>query len=136
MKKTSQTKKSKSNSIRKPLFTHHSPKEGDALAVIRDASNGKEYYLSMIDSFVIEKIEYVVMYNYEPDDGNHPDPELVIMRTEYAKNGDQYFYSIKNESELEAAFTVFMRRYAANVKDKKPKNVPGMRPPKISEDRL
>ena len=121
MKKTSQTKKSKSKSIRKPHFTHHSPKEGDALAVIRDASNGKEYYLSMIDSFVIEKIEYAVMYNYEPDDGNHADPELVIMRTEYAKNGDQYFYSIKNESELEAAFTVFMRRYAANVKEKKKK---------------
>ncbi|MBP5416115.1 MAG: DUF1292 domain-containing protein [Clostridiales bacterium] len=122
MKKTSQTKKNKSKSIRKPIFTHHSPKEGDALAVIRDASNGKEYYLSMIDTFMIEKIEYAVMYNYEPDDGNHADPELVIMRTEYAKNGDQYFYSIKNESELEAAFTVFMRRYAANVKQTKKKN--------------
>ena len=114
MKKTSQTKKSKSKSIRRPQFTHHSPKEGDALAVIRDASNGKEYYLSIIDTFTIEKIEYVVMYNYEPDDGNHADPELVIMRTEFAKNGDQYFYSIKNESELEAAFTVFMRRYATD----------------------
>ena len=122
MKKTSQTKKSKSKSIRQPIFTHHSPKEGDALAVIRDASHGKEYYLSMIDTFMIEKIEYAVMYNYEPDDGNHADPELVIMRTEYAKNGDQYFYSIKNESELEAAFTVFMRRYAANVKQTKKKS--------------
>ena len=125
MKKTSQTKKNKFGSVRKPVFTHHSPKEGDALAVIRDASNGKEYYLSMIDTFMIEKIEYVVMYNYEPDDGNHADPELVIMRTEYARNGDQYFYSIKNESELEAAFTVFMRRYAANVKERKKKRVPG-----------
>ena len=122
MKKTSQTKKNKSKSIGNSLFTHHSPKEGDALAVIRDASNGKEYYLSMIDTFMIEKIEYAVMYNYEPDDGNHADPELVIMRTEYAKNGDQYFYSIKNESELEAAFTVFMRRYAANVKQTKKKS--------------
>ncbi|MEE3351265.1 MAG: DUF1292 domain-containing protein [Saccharofermentanaceae bacterium] len=122
MKKTSQTKKNKSKSIRKPIFTHHSPKEGDALAVIRDASNGKEYYLSMIDTFMIEKIEYAVMYNYEPDDGNHADPELVIMRTEYAKNGDQYFYSIKNESELEAAFTVFMRRYASSVKQTKKKS--------------
>ena len=129
MKKTSQTKKNKNNSVRKSVFTHHSPKEGDALAVIRDASNGKEYYLSMIDTFMIEKIEYAVMYNYEPDDGNHADPELVIMRTEYAKNGDQYFYSIKNESELEAAFTVFMRRYAANVKDRKKKKVPGAERP-------
>ena len=138
MKKTSQTKKSKSKSIRRPQFTHHSPKEGDALAVIRDASNGKEYYLSMIDTFMIEKIEYAVMYNYEPDDGNHADPELVIMRTEYAKNGDQYFYSIKNESELEAAFTVFMRRYAANVKDKQKKSgvynrMPMVTPTPVSE---
>ncbi|MBO4688434.1 MAG: DUF1292 domain-containing protein [Clostridiales bacterium] len=125
MKKTSQTKKNRNKSVRKPVFTHHSPKEGDALAVIRDASNGKEYYLSMIDTFMIEKVEYAVMYNYEPDDGNHADPELVIMRTEYARNGDQYFYSIKNESELEAAFTVFMRRYAANVKEKRKKRVPG-----------
>ncbi len=127
MKKTSQTKKNKSKSIGNSLFTHHSPKEGDALAVIRDASNGKEYYLSMIDSFMIEKIEYAVMYNYEPDDGNHADPELVIMRTEYARNGDQYFYSIKDESELEAAFTVFMRRYAANVKERRQKMRPGYR---------
>ena len=104
MKKTSQTKKSKSKSIRRPQFTHHSPKEGDALAVIRDASNGKEYYLSMIDTFMIEKIEYAVMYNYE----------------------------------LEAAFTVFMRRYAANVKDKKKKSgvynrMPMVTPTPVSE---
>ena len=116
------------------MFTHHSPKEGDALAVIRDASNGKEYYLSIIDTFSIEKIEYVVMYNYEPDDGNHADPELVIMRTEFAKNGDQYFYSIKNESELEAAFTVFMRRYAADKKSKAPKVQPSMAPGASAEN--
>ena len=138
MKKTTQTKKNKTKNASRSLFTHHSPKEGDALAVIRDASNGKEYYLSMIDTFMIEKIEYAVMYNYEPDDGNHADPELVIMRTEYAKNGDQYFYSIKNESELEAAFTVFMRRYAANVKDKKKKSgvynrMPMVTPTPVSE---
>ncbi len=136
MKKTSQTKKNKSKSIGNSLFTHHSPKEGDALAVIRDASNGKEYYLSMIDSFMIEKIEYVVMYNYEPDDGNHADPELVIMRTEYARNGDQYFYSIKDESELEAAFTVFMRRYAANVKERRQKMRPGYRAPNPNEGKV
>ena len=136
MKKTSQTKKNKNNSVRKSVFTHHSPKEGDALAVIRDASNGKEYYLSMIDTFMIEKIEYAVMYNYEPDDGNHADPELVIMRTEYAKNGDQYFYSIKNESELEAAFTVFMRRYAANVKQTKKKSTVRTPMPSGNEDHV
>ena len=51
------------------------------------------------------------MYNYAPDDGNHDKPELVIMRTEYSKNGDQLFYSIKDGTELETAFVYFMRRY-------------------------
>ena len=36
----------------------------EELIVIRDASNGKEYFLSVIDTFVFSKYEYVVMYNY------------------------------------------------------------------------
>ena len=83
----------------------------DELVVIRDASNKKEYYLSIVDTFVLNKRDYVVMYNYVPDDGNHESPELVIMRTEFAAKGDQYFYSIKDPNELELAFTCFMRRY-------------------------
>ena len=51
------------------------------------------------------------MYNYAPDDGNHDKPELVIMRTEFTKKGDQLFYSIKDTAELDIAFSVFMRRY-------------------------
>ncbi|HPE38179.1 MAG TPA: DUF1292 domain-containing protein [Bacillota bacterium] len=116
--KTTQTKKSKSKKPAFGFFPHRSNHSEDALAIIRDASNGKEYYLSMIDSFFIDKIEYAVMYNYEPDDGNHADPELVIMRTEFAKNGDQYFYSIKSEKELNAAFSVFMRRFDATNPNK------------------
>lgn len=91
----------------------------DELVVIRDASNRKEYYLSIVDTFVLNKREYVVMYNYVPDDGNHENPELVIMRTEFAAKGDQYFYSIKDPGELELAFTCFMRRYySSSVPDK------------------
>ncbi len=91
----------------------------DELVVIRDASNGKEYFLSIVDTFVLNKREYVVMYNYVPDDGNHESPELVIMRTEFAAKGDQYFYSIKDPGELELAFTCFMRRYySSSVPDK------------------
>jgi len=107
--KTKLTKKNRSD--KKP----HSPvkmnKSDDALAVIRDAVNGKEYYLSVIDSFVIEGREYAVMYNYEPDDGNHPEPELVIMRTEFSASGDQLFYSIRDTNELHKAFIIFMRRF-------------------------
>ncbi|HAW16534.1 MAG TPA: hypothetical protein DCW41_07540 [Clostridiales bacterium] len=84
---------------------------GDELVVIKDVSNGKHYYLSVVDTFVYSKREYVVMYNYDPDDGNHEKPELVIMRTEFTPKGDQLFYSIKDSDELEVAFSCFMRRY-------------------------
>jgi len=83
----------------------------DELVVIRDVSNNKEYFLSIVDTFVYSKKEYIVMYNYAPDDGNHDKPELVIMRTEFTKKGDQLFYSIKDQNELDVAFAVFMRRY-------------------------
>lgn len=86
----------------------------EELIVIRDASNGKEYFLSVIDTFVFSKYEYVVMYNYEPDDGNHRKPELVFMRTSYGEKGDQYFYSIKDNEEINRTFEFFMRRFAAS----------------------
>ncbi|SMC46241.1 Protein of unknown function [Oscillospiraceae bacterium] len=83
----------------------------DELVVIRDVSTNKDYYLSIVDTFVYSKNEYIVMYNFAPDDGNHDKPELVIMRTEFTKKGDQLFYSIKDQNELDVAFSVFMRRY-------------------------
>lgn len=94
-------------------------KKQDELIVIRDVSNNKEYYLSVIDTFIYAKKEYVVMYNYAPDDGNHDKPELVIMRTEFTPKGDQLFYSIKDKNEIEIAFAYFMRRYYnSDVPDK------------------
>ncbi len=86
------------------------------LIVIRDPYSRKDYYLSVIDTFVLNRKEYVVMYNYVPDDGSHKDPELVIMRTEFSATGDQYFYSIKDQIELDTAFVCFMRRYYGSVK--------------------
>ncbi len=112
--KTTQTKKTKTE--RKPRASAGLNKSDDALAVLRDASNGKEYFLSIIDSFSMSGRDYVVMYNYEPDDGNHADPELVIMRTEFAKTGDQYFFSIKDKRELDAAFGLFINRFSSSTK--------------------
>lgn len=83
----------------------------DELMVIRDPYCKKDYYLSVIDTFTLEKREYLVAYNYAPDDGSHDAPEMVIMRTEFAATGEQYFYSIKDSLELEKAFVYFMRRY-------------------------
>lgn len=86
----------------------------DDLIVISDVTSGREFYLAVIDNFVMSQNEYVVMHNYEPDDGNHAKPELVIMRTEYSEKTGQVFYSIKDSFELEAAFTAFIRRFYEN----------------------
>lgn len=83
----------------------------DVLAVITDVDSGREYYMSFIDSFQLNGKDYVVMYNYEPDDGNHGDPEIAIMRSERHTTGEQYFKSIRNKKELEAAFDMFYRRF-------------------------
>ncbi len=78
---------------------------------MRDPYSKKDYYMSRIDSFTLMKTEYVVMYNYVPDDGSHSKPELVIMRTAIGENGDRVYYSIKDGEELERTFVYFMRRY-------------------------
>lgn len=96
---------------------------GDDLLVIRDAYSHKEYYLSVIDSFLLQKSEYFVMYNYVPDNGSHVAPELVIMRSGRSPKGDQILYSIKDKDELDRAFVCFMRRfYASGVPDDKARN--------------
>ena len=95
----------------------------DDLLVIRDAYSHKEYYLSVIDSFLLQKSEYFVMYNFVPDNGNHTPPELVIMRAGRSPKGDQILYSIKDKDELDRAFVCFMRRfYASRVPDDKTRN--------------
>ena len=109
MKTTKQNQKFKKQKPR-PSFI----RKDDALAVLRDVSNGKEYYLSIIDSFSVRNKEYVVMYNYEPDDGNHSAPEFVIMRSEYSDRGSQCFYSITDGRELDMAYEIFAQRFEAN----------------------
>lgn len=83
----------------------------DVLAVLVDIDNGHEYYMAMIDSFQLKGREYVVMYNYEPDDGRHADPEIIILRSVRHSNGEQYFMSIKNRHELDTAFEAFFGRF-------------------------
>ena len=84
------------------------------LAVLVDIDNGHEYYMSFIDAFQIIGLEYVVMFPYEPDDGRHADPELTILRAMRHESGEQYYLSIKNRRELEAAFNHFFRRFEAS----------------------
>ena len=41
---------------------HMKRNAGDELVVIRDPYNKKDFYMMMIDNFVLAKVEYVVMY--------------------------------------------------------------------------
>ncbi len=86
----------------------------DVLAVIADIDSGREYYMSFIDSFQMRGRDYTVMYNYEPDDGSHREPEIVILRAERHVNGEQYFKSIRDKRELDAAFNMFYSRFINN----------------------
>ena len=115
MKTTKSRKNKQSGSRQKPVSFR---KDQDALAVLRDVSNGREYFLSVIDSFPYQGRDYVVMYNYEPDDGNHSDPELVVMRSEFSEIGNQCFYSITNKAELDAVFDRFVDRFADSLSNK------------------
>lgn len=100
----------KKNESAKPVRDDRTSQE-DVLAVIVDVDNGHEYYMSMIDSFRLKNHDYAVMYNYEPDDGRHADPEIIILRTERHTSGEQYFVSIKDKHELDDAFDVFYKRF-------------------------
>lgn len=84
------------------------------LAVLVDERNGREYYVSMIDTMLVDSREYSVMYNFEPDDGSHFPPEIVIMRSYRLPDGNQYFTSILHKKELDEVFEEFFRRYEAS----------------------
>lgn len=102
---------------------HLKASRSDELLVLRDPYAKKDYYMSRIDAFTLMKTEYVVMYNYVPDDGSHSKPELVIMRTAIGENGESVYYSIKDGEELEKAFVYFMRRfYGAQPAESRAKN--------------
>jgi len=94
-----------------PFITRKKTGASDELIAIRDVSTNKDYYLSVVDDFFYKEKEYIVLYNYAPDNGNHDNPELVIMETKFNEKGDQIFISIRDKNELEVAFTLFMRRY-------------------------
>ncbi|MCR5593655.1 MAG: DUF1292 domain-containing protein [Saccharofermentans sp.] len=94
-----------------PFITRKKTGASDELIAIRDVSTNKDYFLSVVDDFFYKEKEYIVMSNYAPDNGNHDNPELVIMETQFNEKGDQIFISIRDKNELEVAFSVFMRRY-------------------------
>jgi hypothetical protein len=97
-----------------PIIRDDRASQENVLAVLVDSDNGHEYYMSFIDAFQLNGREYIVFYPYEPDDGYHADPELTILRSVRQEHGEQYFLSIKNRKELEAAFNHFFKRLEAS----------------------
>lgn len=111
--KTRRTKAPSRN--RKPGQGEGRPSKGSVLAILVDERTGREYYVSVLDNFTIDGQTYSVMYNYEPDDGNRSDPEIVIMRSWKDENGEQVFSSITSRKELDRAFDSFFERYTESI---------------------
>ncbi|MDO5733630.1 MAG: DUF1292 domain-containing protein [Eubacteriales bacterium] len=84
----------------------------DALAVLVDENSGREYYVSLMDSFDFQGQEYTVIYNYEPEDGRSKAPEIVLMRSYRQADGTRYFSSIRKKKELEMVFEIFYERFS------------------------
>ncbi|MDI9460569.1 MAG: DUF1292 domain-containing protein [Saccharofermentanales bacterium] len=117
-KKTRATKQTTRTRSERSAAADATPVEAahdEVLAVLVDDKRGREYYVSMIDSFQISGRSYTVMYNFEPDIGTHPEPELVIMRNYQDENGDPVFVSIRSRKELDEAFDEFFRRYEQSL---------------------
>lgn len=116
MKTTTATKKhdaSPSHSSKKKQ--DHTPIE-EEVAVIVDVRTKAEYYMFVVDTFCIDNKDYIVMIPYEPSRIRSPKPELVILRTQVAKNGDQLYLSIRDKKELEGAFDLFFKRFEESSK--------------------
>lgn len=85
--------------------------EDEVLSVLTDEANGREYYVSMIDTFEFQKREYAVMYNVRSEDDRRHEAEIVIMRTYRDKDGSRYFSSLRSRRELAIVFELFYQRY-------------------------
>lgn len=90
--------------------------DSDVLAVLEDIDNGNEYYVSIVDSFVVADREYVAMSAYEPPSKRAAEPEFILMRFDTGENGERYYQSIRNRRELDAVFDVFFSRYIRNLR--------------------
>jgi len=99
------------DSISKPVKDSRTEVPDEEVAVIVDVDSGAEYYMFMIDTFSMGRYTYCVMVPYEPERVRSKDAELIIVRSQQAKNGDQLYISIKDKKELESAFENFYKRF-------------------------
>jgi len=116
MKTTTATKKHDVKSFHLAPKKQESAHPEEEVAVIVDLQTKAEYYMFIIDTFRIEQRSYVAMIPYEPEQVRSKKQELVILRSQTAKNGDQLYISIRNKKELERAFDAFFRRFEESSK--------------------
>lgn len=90
----------------------------EKLIVLEDLDNGYEFYMRKLDLFELNQQEYIVFAPFEPDDGEHNAPDIIIMRILHIKPNKNnrlkqeeiQFESILNRNELDAVFTRFNER--------------------------
>ncbi|MHB1484078.1 MAG: DUF1292 domain-containing protein [Saccharofermentanales bacterium] len=111
MKTTNAIKKKHNETAYAPQSEKQSGLAEEEVAVIVDVQSGAEYYMFQIDFFKIDKKAYTVMVPYEPDHTRQKEAEVVILRSQISKNGDQLYIAIRDKKELEMAFDVFFKRF-------------------------
>jgi len=114
MKNTKKTKSTVKPQKQKEL----SDKNEEEVAVIVDVKSGSEYYMFPVDFFKIERRSYVAMVPYEPVAARSKDAEVVILRSQVTKEGDQLYIAINDKKELKDAFEVFFKRFEEAEKKK------------------
>lgn len=90
----------------------------ETLILMRDMDNGYPYFVSILSRFEMDGRTYVALLPYEPDYGEHREPEFVIMRQLEGKfRGDMatVFESIRSRSELKAAYRMFESEFQSRL---------------------
>lgn len=91
----------------------------EKLIVLEDLDNAYEFYMRKLDMFMLNGQEYIVFAPFEPDDGEHSAPDIVIMRIIHVplrnrspKQVDEeiQFESILDQNELDEVFAKFNER--------------------------
>jgi len=93
--------------------------EEETLAVLEDVDTGVEFYMDIIDRFALNGRNYIALFPL-PDKRQTTLPELVILRviSGDGQSVNSLFESIRDRSELNAAFDAFSIRYERSIYSK------------------
>ena len=88
--------------------------ERDDIVILVD-ENGQEEEFEHIDTIDMNGNEYVVLTPFkeleeEAEEDMEEDEEVVILKIEHSKTGEDSFVTIDDEGELDAVFEEFQRR--------------------------